>query len=176
MSYRAEAVDMATTPTQDDRPEAEEVFLRVGDRVETIGRAEGVRFDRQTVTGPNDDVPLLVFVGDRSYRERVGDPAAAIGIEVVGTDRWTVGFLDRTTDGYITVLGLDVVESFFEMIRSVETCRLGISFPESPEARRCANCQGTDHMNHVVDLDTDAGESFIEAVRPTLGEEIDVPR
>lgn len=176
MPGATQPVDMATTPTQREELDSDEVFVRVGDRVETIRQAEAIRFDRQTVTGSEDEVPLLVFVGDESYRARLDDPGAAIGVEIMGTDRWTIGFLDRTTDQYITLLGVDILDSFFEMVRAVDTLRLGISFPESPEAMQCANCRGTDHMNHVIDLDTAAGEAFIDAVEPLVGTEIDVQR
>lgn len=164
---------MATTPRQRDALETDEVFIRVGERVETIQETTAIRFDRQTVTGPADEIPLLVFVGEESYHDRLGEPGEAIGIELMGTDCWTIGFLDRTTDQYITLLGVDILDSFFEMVRAVDTLRFGISFPESPEARQCPNCRGTEHMNHVIDVDTTPGESFLEAVRPIVGTEIE---
>lgn len=164
---------MATTPSHRDELETDEVFIRVGERVQTIRKAPAIRFDRQTVTGTDDEIPLLVFVGEESYHDRLGEPGAAIGIELMGTDRWTIGFLDRTTDQYITLLDVEILDSFFEMVRAVETLRFGISFPESPEARQCPNCRGTEHMNHVIDVDTTPGETFLEAVRPIVGTEID---
>lgn len=164
---------MATTPTHEDVLVADEVFIRVGDGIETISRAEDVRFDRQTVSGEDDGTPQLVFVGEESFRSRMDTPRGAIGIEIMGTDRWTIGFLDRTTDQYVALLDVDVVASFFEMVRAVETVQFALSFPESPEATQCATCRGTDHLNHVVDVDTAAGVSFIDQVRPLVGAEIE---
>lgn len=150
----------------------DEVFVRVGNTVETIRRADAIAFDRQTMSGDGDDIPLLVFVGDESYRNRLGDPQKAIGIELMGTDRWTIGFLDQTADRYIALIDVDTVEKFFEMVREVETLRFDLSFPESPEAKQCPDCRGTDHVNHVIDIDTDGGEAFVDEVRGIVGTEI----
>lgn len=175
---------MGTTPVREDVLGQNELFIRVGETVEPIGAAHGVRFDRQTMAangdgegddaGESDDgsVPQLVFVGGESYRTRIDDPRDAIGIELMGRDRWTIGFLDRTTNRYIAILDEDVVESFVEMVDAVETLRFALSFPESPEAEGCPDCQGTDHLNHVYDIDTAAGEEFIAEVMDLVGNEI----
>lgn len=152
----------------------DEVFVRVGNSVETIRKTESITYDRLTKTGEGGDVPLLVFVGDETYRDRMEKPETAIGFEVMGTERWTIGFLDRTTDRCISLIDVDAVDNFFRMVRDVHTVKVGLSFPDSPEANACSECRGTDHMNHVVDLDADAGEAFIEGAEDVVGTEIHV--
>lgn len=151
----------------------DEVFLRVGNSVETIRKTESISYDRQTVTD-DGDVPLLVFVGDETYRDRLEDPETAIGFEVMGRDRWTIGFLDRTEDRCISLIDVDAVDNFFRMVRDVQTVKVGLSFPDSPEAKSCSECQGTDHMNHVIDVDADDGEDFVDGIEDVVGTEIHV--
>lgn len=150
----------------------DEVFLHVGEGVETVRKADGIRYDRQSTAGENDEIPLLVFVGDESYRTRLSDPSAAIGVELMGERRWTIGFLDRTTDRYVTLLDPATVDNFVEMIEAVDKLAFGLSFPNSPEAKQCPDCRGTDHLNHVVELDAAPAAAFLDQVRDELGAEI----
>lgn len=151
-----------------------EVFMRVGNSVETVGKAESISYDRQEMTGEDDSVPVLVFVGEETYRDRMGDPGSAVSIEVMGRDRWTIGFLDRTTDKYISLIDVDSVDSFFRMIEEVEALKMGFSFPDSPEATDCTDCRGKDHLNHVIDIDAEAGRAFIDGIEDIVGQEIHV--
>lgn len=154
--------------------EDDEVFIREGQTVERIRKTDAIRFDRQTAAGEDDGIPLLVFVGDESYRTRLAEPQAAISIELMGEERWTIGFLDRTADRCISLLAVETVDDFFQMVRAVETVRFGLSFPESPEAKQCPECQGTAHLNHIIDIDTEAGEAFIADIQDIVGTEITV--
>lgn len=161
---------MSSTELLDD----DEVFLRVGNSVETIRMTDSISYDRQTMTGDDGDVPLLVFVGDETYRDRLDEPETAIGFEVMGKDRWTIGFLDRTEDRCISLIDVDAVDNFFRMVRDVQTVKVGLSFPHSPEAKSCSECRGTNHMNHVTDVDADAGEDFVDGIEDVVGTEIHV--
>lgn len=152
----------------------DEAFIWIGDTVETIEKADGITFDRQTASNENGTVPLLVFVGEESYRDRMGDPKAAISIELMGKERWTIGFLDRTTDRYISLIDVETVDNFFEMVKDVERLQFGFSFPESPEAKQCPDCQGADHLNHVIEIDAERGEAFVREVEDIVGDEITV--
>lgn len=163
---------MVTAPVRDNLLAPDEVFVRVGEGVETLREAESLRFDRQTVVDDGEGPPQIVFVGDEAFRNRLEDPRNAIGIELLGTDRWTIGFVDRTTDRYVAILDEDVVQSFIEMVDTVDTIRIGLSFPDSPEAEECPDCQGTNHLNHVYDVDTTAGEEFIAEVTDLVGTQI----
>lgn len=152
----------------------DEVFLRVGNSVETIRRADSIRYDRQTVTGEEGDVPLLVFVGEEPYRLRLEDPEGAIGFEVMGREQWTIGFLDKTKDRCISLIDVDSVADFTRMIGDVETVKIGLSFPDSPHAKGCTHCSGTDHLNYVTELDADEGEAFLDGIQDVVGTEIHI--